>query len=279
MIKIINLVKSFGGTLALNSLNLTVGKGELFAFLGPNGAGKTTAIRILTGLSYKDSGSCFISDVDVDKDPLKTKRLCGLVAQNINLDGELSVHENLNIHGRLFGLSRRERAEREIEFLEYVELSDRAKSPVKTLSGGLKRRLMIARALMHKPSLLFLDEPTVGLDPGIRRKVWSLIKKINLSGVTIFLTTHYIEEAEFLADRVAFIHQGKLIQEGPPPEIISKLGKWAVDTFEDGAIQSHFFPGREEAGHFLAQLHGDGAIRRVNLEDAFLDLTGKRVSQ
>ncbi|MDR2405825.1 MAG: AAA family ATPase, partial [Deltaproteobacteria bacterium] len=130
---------------------------------------------------------------------------------------------------------------------------------------------------MHKPLLLFLDEPTVGLDPAIRRKVWSLIKKINQAGVTIFLTTHYIEEAENLADRVAFIHEGKLINSGKPQEIIANIGEWAVDTFENGSMTSHFFPDRNQAGAFLADLSGGGALRKVNLEDAFLNLTGKRV--
>jgi ABC-2 type transport system ATP-binding protein len=277
MIKITSLKKAFGKTQALTDLSLEVKKGELFAFLGPNGAGKTTAIRILTGLSYKDSGTCLISGVDIERDPLAAKRLCGLVAQSVNLDGELTVLENLSIHGRLFGLPGKERRARESEYLEYVEMADRGKSLVKTLSGGLKRRLMIARALLHRPSLLFLDEPTVGLDPAIRRKVWSLIKRINQAGVTIFLTTHYIEEAEFLADRVAFINEGKLVREGPPAEIIGALGEWAVDTFEEGTMRSHFFPDREKAAAFRAALPGGGAVRRVNLEDAFLDLTGRRV--
>ncbi|MDR2339865.1 MAG: ABC transporter ATP-binding protein [Deltaproteobacteria bacterium] len=277
MIRIEKLKKSFGKKLALDSLSLSVGKGELFAFLGPNGAGKTTAIRIMTGLSRKDSGTCEIAGADLDREPLKAKRLCGLVTQNVNLDGELSVAENLDIHGRLFAMPGKLRRQRASEYLGYVGMEDRAKDLVKTLSGGLKRRLMIARALLHGPGLLFLDEPTVGLDPGIRRKVWSLIKRINQDGVTIFLTTHYIEEAEFLAGRVAFIHEGRLIQEGTPAGMIAKVGEWAVDTFEGGAMRSDFFASREEAGSFLAGLPAGGAVRRANLEDAFLDLTGKRV--
>jgi ABC-2 type transport system ATP-binding protein len=136
---------------------------------------------------------------------------------------------------------------------------------------------MIARALMHEPRLLFLDEPTVGLDPNIRRRVWSLIKKISQNGVTVFLTTHYIEEAEFLADRVAFIHEGRLIEDGPPRDLIAKVGEWAVDTFEGGSMKSAFFPDRESAGAFIGALPGGGAIRRANLEDAFVGFTGKRV--
>jgi ABC-2 type transport system ATP-binding protein len=200
-----------------------------------------------------------------------------MVAQHTNLDAELTVWENLDIHGRLFGLSKKERKESSEEFLEYVEMRDRAESFVKTLSGGLKRRLMIARALIHRPRLLFLDEPTVGLDAAIRRRIWSLIKKINQTGVTIFLTTHYIEEAEFLADRVAFIHEGKLRETGTPQDIMAKLGLWAVDAYEDGGMKTDFFPDRESAGSFIQSQKGGGTLRRVNLEDAFLALTGKRV--
>jgi ABC-2 type transport system ATP-binding protein len=277
MIRLVNIQKSFGKTKALDNLCLEVPKGELFAFLGPNGAGKTTAIRILNGLSFLDSGEAYIAGVDILKEPLKAKRLCGMVAQHTNLDAELTVWENLDIHGRLFGLDKNQRKLSSEKFLEYVEMGDRAKHFVKTLSGGLKRRLMIARALIHEPQLLFLDEPTVGLDAAIRRRIWSLIKKINQTGVTIFLTTHYIEEAEFLADRVAFIHEGKLRETGSPDEIMAKLGLWAVDTYDEGNMKTTFFPDREEAGAFIQSLPGGGTIRRVNLEDAFLSLTGKRV--
>jgi ABC-2 type transport system ATP-binding protein len=164
-----------------------------------------------------------------------------------------------------------------MEYLEYVEMTDRLHSQVKTLSGGLKRRLMIARALTHGPSLLFLDEPTVGLDPAIRRRIWSLIKKINQSGVTIFLTTHYIEEAEFLADRVAFIHQGHLLECDSPQTIMERLGQWAVDHFYDSEMETHFFSDRTEAANYIQKLDQGGTLRRINLEDAFLSITGKRV--
>jgi ABC-2 type transport system ATP-binding protein len=277
MIRLVNIQKSFGKTKALDKLCLEVPKGELFAFLGPNGAGKTTAIRILNGLSFLDSGEAYISGVDILKEPLKAKRLCGMVAQHTNLDAELTVWENLDIHGRLFGLDKKQRKLSSEKFLDYVEMGDRAGHFVKTLSGGLKRRLMIARALIHEPQLLFLDEPTVGLDAAIRRRIWSLIKKINQTGVTIFLTTHYIEEAEFLADRVAFIHEGKLRETGSPDEIMSKLGLWAVDTYDEGNMKTSFFPDRDAAGTFIQSLPGGGTVRRVNLEDAFLSLTGKRV--
>jgi ABC-2 type transport system ATP-binding protein len=271
------LGKSYGPVVALRDLSLTVARGELFAFLGPNGAGKTTTIRILTGLSRLDTGRVLLDGVDIESDPLAAKRRCGLVTQHVNLDGDLSCLENLDIHGRLFGMSRRERRERASDLLERLELSDRARDLVKTLSGGLKRRLMIARSLTHSPSILFLDEPTVGLDPAIRRRIWSLVKRIAQDGVTIFLTTHYIEEAEFLADRVAFIDRGTLVECDTPQAVMERLGRWAVDIHDGGEPRTRFFEDRLEAGRLLETLPGGGVVRRVNLEDAFLAKTGRRV--
>jgi ABC-2 type transport system ATP-binding protein len=277
MIDLKELRKSYGKTQALDGLSLKVNEGELLSFLGPNGAGKTTTIRILNGLSRLDSGQALIAGVDITRDPLSAKRLCGLVSQHTNLDGDLSVWENLDIHGRLYSLSSHYRRQRAQECLSYVEMNDRASSLVKTLSGGLKRRLMIARALMHSPKLLFLDEPTVGLDAAIRRRIWALIKKINQAGVTIFLTTHYIEEAEYLAQKVAFINAGRLIEANQPSVLVNGLGKWAVDIYSDKEPETIFFNERFQAGKFLESLQGGGTIRRVNLEDAFLSLTGRKV--
>ena len=279
MIQLEELIKTYGQTKALDGLSLSVEEGELFAFLGPNGAGKTTTIRVLNGLTALTSGRALINGIDLLRDPLAAKRLCGLSAQHVNLDAELTVAENLEIHGRLYGLGQARRRNRSQELLEYVEMSDRADSLVKTLSGGLKRRLMIARALLHQPRLLFLDEPTVGLDPAIRRRLWSLIKKVRKDGVTVFLTTHYIEEAEYLADRVAFIHEGRLVRLGTPEEIIASLGAWAVDRFGESEIKTQYFQERDEANKYISGQNFEFTLRRVNLEDAFLALTGKRVQQ
>ncbi|MDR1040636.1 MAG: ABC transporter ATP-binding protein [Deltaproteobacteria bacterium] len=278
MIRLKGLTKSYGTLKALDGLNLEVRRGELFAFLGPNGAGKSTTIRILNGITSLDSGEAWIGGVDIAREPLKAKRLCGMVAQHNSLDGELTVAENLEIHGRLFGMSRGERRESSAELLRYVEMEDRTGALAKTLSGGLKRRLMIARALVHRPRLLFLDEPTVGLDPAIRRRIWSLIKSINREGVTVFLTTHYIEEAEFLADRVAFMNAGRLVETCEPKVAMARLGNWAVDAFEGGEMSTRFFSRRSEAGDYIRSCSGSGSVRRVNLEDAFMALTGRRVS-
>jgi len=165
------------------------------------------------------------------------------------------------------------------ELLDYVGLIDRKKSKVKELSGGMRRRLVIARALMHEPELLLLDEPTVGLDPSIRRKIWWLIKKIQSDGATIFFTTHYIEEAEFLAQRVAFIDNGKIIKIGEPQKLINSLGQWAVDIVENENLKTLFFNSKDEIKDFFKSDFTSLNIRRVNLEDVFISLTGKKVQR
>nr|WP_321467464.1 ABC transporter ATP-binding protein [uncultured Desulfobulbus sp.] len=277
MIHIEKLQKSYGKVKAVNGIDLCVEPGELFAFLGPNGAGKTTTIRILTGLTRIGGGRVRIGGHDIVESPREAKRQCGLVPQHINLDSELSLRENLDIHGRLFAMDAQQRQTKIEELLTYVELLDRIDSLVKQLSGGLKRRLMIARALMHEPKVLFLDEPTVGLDPAIRRRIWSLIKRVQQDGTTIFLTTHYIEEAEFLAARVAFLDQGSIVALDSPQALMASIGQWAVDRMNGEGMETQYYPSRDEAAHFAASQDCGVTLRRVNLEDAFLSLTGKKV--
>ncbi len=278
MIQLEKLTKEYKSVKALRGVDLTVERGELFAYLGPNGAGKTTTIRILTGLTRLGSGNAWLAGHHVEKEGLAAKRTCGLVPQSINLDQELSVWENLDIHGRLFHMPAAKRAERSEALLGYVGLLERKHSIVKTLSGGMRRRLMIARALLHEPGILFLDEPTVGLDAAIRRRIWALIKKIQRDGTTIFLTTHYIEEAEFLAGRVAFLDEGAVVAVDTPSALMGRLGNWAVDTTGGDRIETRYFKEHGAALEHLAGRKGQGGtVRRVNLEDAFLALTGKKV--
>ncbi len=278
MIRIEHLNKTYKTVQALKDVNLEVKQGELFAFLGPNGAGKTTTIRILTGLTRLSSGRVSLNGFDVGNRSIESRRQCGLVPQSINLDRELSVFENLTIHGKLFRMDKQERNRRIDELLDYVEMSDRKETLVKNLSGGLKRRLMIARALLHSPSILFLDEPTVGLDAAIRRKIWALIRKIQQHGTTIFLTTHYIEEAEFLADRVAFLDKGSIVVVDTPEALMNQMGVWALDRLKEDDMETHYFNDRKEANDYIAAHKDSFTLRRVNLEDAFLALTGKKVS-
>ncbi|MBU1344194.1 MAG: ABC transporter ATP-binding protein [Proteobacteria bacterium] len=277
MIQVLNLNKTYKSTQALKDVNLQVDKGELFAFLGPNGAGKTTTIRILTGLTKLDSGTVRLNGFDVNTPGIDSRRQCGLVPQSINLDRELSVVENLNIHGRLFRMNKEQRMSRIEELLDYVEMGDRKATLVKNLSGGMKRRLMIARALLHSPAILFLDEPTVGLDAGMRRKIWALIKKIQQNGTTIFLTTHYIEEAEFLAGRVAFIDKGAIVVVDTPESLMKQQGTWALDRLKEDDMETLYFNDRKEANDYIAAQKDSFTLRRVNLEDSFLALTGKKV--
>lgn len=277
MIRISSLRKSYGTTEALAGVDLQVPEGELFAYLGPNGAGKTTTIRILTGLTQLSQGTATLNSHDILTQPMAAKRQCGLVPQHINLDSELTVYENLDIHGRLFAMPPADRKAGIQELLTYVELADRSSSLVKQLSGGMKRRVMVARALLHNPRILFLDEPTVGLDANIRRRIWSLIKKIQQDGTTIFLTTHYIEEAEFLADRVAFLDSGRIVAVDTPEELIAGLGQWAVDWLTDDGMQTAYFPSRDAARESMAARNNGFTLRRINLEDAFLSLTGRKV--
>jgi ABC-2 type transport system ATP-binding protein len=279
VIRIESLKKHYKSVEALKGIDLRVGPGELFAYLGPNGSGKTTTIRILTGLARATSGDAYLHGYHIERESLQARRQCGLVPQTLNLDHELTVFENMDIHGRLFHMDRRRRVERIEELLDYVEIADRRDSPVKTLSGGLKRRVMVARALMHDPRILFLDEPTVGLDPTIRRRIWSLIKRIQQQGATIFLTTHYIEEAEFLAERVAFLHEGSLVALDSPQSLMSRMGSWALDKVINGDMETRYFRTREEASEHIERQQGSFSLRRVNLEDVFIATTGKRVRQ
>ncbi|MBN2704971.1 MAG: ATP-binding cassette domain-containing protein [Deltaproteobacteria bacterium] len=277
VIRIVDLVKNFGRLQAVAGVSLEVLRGEIFAYLGPNGSGKTTTIRILAGLSRASGGKAWLNGFSVEHESLAARQQVGIVPQTSNLDQELTVFENLEIHRRLFGLGR-EKRRRIDELLDYFALVERRNALVRELSGGLKRRLMMARALLHEPAILFLDEPTVGLDPGIRRQLWALIKRVQQDGVTVFLTTHYIEEAEFLADRVAFLEQGRLVALDRPQRLVARLGEWALDRAEEGRLESFYFPSREAATAAAAALTTPCNLRRVNLEDAFLQMTGKKIN-
>ena len=277
MIRIENLKKSYKNIHALKGISFRVPPGELFAYLGPNGAGKTTTIRILSGLSRRSGGDAWLGGFHIEKESLKAKKNFGMVMQSINLDQELTIFENLDIHGRLFNMSSAKRREKIDELLAYVDLIDRKKSLVKQLSGGMKRRLMIARAMVHSPRILFLDEPTVGLDAEIRRRIWGLIKKIQNRGTTILLTTHYIEEAEFLADRVAFLDEGKIVVIDTPQKLMDQTGDWAIDRMDGDKIKTVYFKTKQEADAFIARQQESYTLRRVNLEDSFLSFTGKKV--
>jgi ABC-2 type transport system ATP-binding protein len=281
MIIIENLTKVYGEVKAVEDLNLVIHPNEIFGFLGPNGAGKTTTIRILTTLTKPTSGHARVNGFDVLREPLKVKTAIGVVQQHISLDRDLSVRENMEVHARLHHLKPSERRQRINELLDYVELRNESNRVVTDLSGGMKRRLMIARALIHRPKLLFLDEPTVGLDAQTRRRLWELIRRMNLDGTTVLLTTHYIEEAEALCGRVGIIHLGHLIALGTPLELRQRLGLVTVETLSNNKDTHYiYFPDRTAATSYAQSLPPEVKtiiVRESNLEDVFVELTGRKV--
>jgi ABC-2 type transport system ATP-binding protein len=280
MIEILELTKDYSGRNVVDGLNLRVCRGELFGFLGPNGAGKTTTIRILTTLTKPSSGNVIINGFDVVKDPSFVKAQFGIVQQHLSLNRDLSVWENLELHARLHHISGNDRKSRIRELLDFVDLTDHAEQIIDGLSGGMKRRVMIARALIHRPKLLILDEPTVGLDAQSRRRVWDLIRRMNEEGATVFLTTHYIEEAEALCDRVGIIHRGKMISLGTPLSLRKQLGLVTVEAKGNGnATTYRYFPSKEAAAEYLCSAAETQhlTMRDSNLEDVFVELTGQKV--
>ncbi|MGB4222753.1 MAG: ATP-binding cassette domain-containing protein [Syntrophorhabdus sp.] len=231
IIHVSDLTKTFNGFTAVNHISFSVAAGEIFAFLGPNGAGKSTTINMLTTLLRPTSGSISLNGYDPVTSPHRVRQSFGIVFQDPSLDEDLTAWENMDYHGILYGISRNIRGKRSEELLKIVELWERRKEQVKKFSGGMKRRLEIARGLLHHPKILFLDEPTLGLDPQTRSLIWNYIKGLNQSeGTTIFLTTHYMEEAERVAHRIAIIDHGKIIVHGTPDELKAQTGTSSLEA-------------------------------------------------
>ena len=223
-IEIKSLTKKFNNFIAVDNLNFEINEGELFGFLGPNGAGKTTTIYMLATILQPTSGTATINGFDLLKEPEKIRESIGIVFQDQTVDINLSAYDNLKVHAMLYGVESEKIEKRIDEVLNLVELKEKKHELVKRFSGGMKRRLEIARGLVHTPKILFLDEPTLGLDPQTRRHIWDYIEELKKHGVTILLTTHYMEEADALCDRVAIIDRGKLIALDKPSELKSKVG-------------------------------------------------------
>lgn len=230
MIEVKNLTKKFGNLTAVDNVSFSVEKGEIFAFLGPNGAGKTTTIKMLTTLLEPTAGAVSINGFDLKNKRDDVRRSFGIVFQDPSLDDDLTAYENMEFHAVLYGENKNERTPRIEQLLRLVDLWDRRKDLVKTYSGGMKRRLEIARSLIHTPKIIFLDEPTVGLDPQTRNHIWSYVTDLSKKeGVTVFLTTHYMEEAEKMANRVVIIDHGKIIGVGTPEELRKSTGTTSLE--------------------------------------------------
>jgi ABC-2 type transport system ATP-binding protein len=234
-LQIRDLVKRYPtGTEALRGVSLDVGAGQLFGLLGPNGAGKSTLIHCTTGLARPTSGTISVFGHDAVERAGTARGLVGLAPQELNLDWFLTVEESLDYHGGYFGMPRRDRRERVAELLETFSLTEKRKETTRFLSGGMKRRLILARALMHRPRLLILDEPTAGVDVELRLELWHYVQRVRAEGTTILLTTHYLEEAEQLCDRIAFIANGQIVAEGTTPQLSAQYG---VSSLEDAYLE------------------------------------------
>jgi ABC-2 type transport system ATP-binding protein len=252
VIRVQNLKKTFGDFTAVDDVSFHVERGEIFAFLGPNGAGKTTTIKMLTTLLKPTSGRVELDGLDPAKQANAARQRFGIVFQDPSLDDELTAYENMDFHGGLYNVPKSVRAPRIETLLKLFELWERRNDLVKTFSGGMKRRLEIARGLLHTPRILFLDEPTLGLDPQTRNQLWSHVKKLNESEqVTVFLTTHYMEEAERVAHRIAIIDHGRIVAQGTPQELKQQTG---ADSLEQAFLALTGTTIREEAPGALEQM-------------------------
>jgi lipooligosaccharide transport system ATP-binding protein len=304
-IRVCNLNKSYGTLKAVDNLDFQVEPAECFGFLGPNGAGKTTTMKIIYGKALPDPGSDTIIDVfgyHPRRDALTIKALSGVVPQQDNLDAELNVSDNLYVYSRFYGINRREAQQRINELLEFMELQEKARVKIRELSGGMQRRLTIARALLNRPRLLILDEPTTGLDPQVRHLIWNKLRELKEMGVTVLLTTHYMEEAFQICDRIIIMDKGKKILEGNPRSLMSaNLESFVMEIYGVAKDRLSGLSGTADNGirHEIYQdtlfVYSDDAdklsrfaeavrisdyhVRQSNLEDLFLKVTGRSLNE
>jgi ABC-2 type transport system ATP-binding protein len=295
------LVKTYGRVEAVRGIDLSVEPGEIFGFLGPNGAGKSTTISVLCTLLRPTAGRAMVAGADVARAPSTVRARIGLVFQDPSLDVQLTARENLRFHGFIYNLGGSLLRERLAEVLEMVELSDRADARVQTYSGGMKRRLEIARGVLHHPRVLFLDEPTLGLDPQTRRSIWTHLRELRRrEGVTLFMTTHYMDEAEF-CDRIAIVDRGRIVALGSPDQLKAMVGGDVVTLatsenavaadelrerfglepiLDDGTVRVEVADGAAFIPRLVRELSmpvASATLRRPSLDDVFLKLTGRAI--
>lgn len=296
------LTKKFGDFVAVDGIDFEITPGEAFGFLGPNGAGKTSTMKMITTVSPITAGKMNVFGMDPQVDGPAIRRRLGVVPQDNNLDEELTVAENLYIYGRYHDLSKAEIRSRSVDLLDFAQLTEKRDSKVEALSGGMKRRLIIARALINNPDLVILDEPTTGLDPQARHVLWDRLYRLKQEGATLIITTHYMDEAEQLCDRLVVMDQGKIVAEGSPSELIQRFStrevvelRFAPGTIEEGVARLDGLAERSEAladrvllytddaDVLIDRIHASGVVfdqrltRRSTLEDVFLHLTGRRL--
>ena len=260
---------------ALDDVSLTIPSREFFGLLGPNGAGKTTLISILSTLLLPTEGAVCIDSETLTRQRGDIKRKLALITQHNSLRNDMNLDQIMELQGRLYAMPRDEIKRKSEELLSFCGLLEHRKKIVRKLSGGMKRKLMLCRALLTTPEILILDEPTIGLDPASRRQMWDLLRTLNRQGLTILLTTHYIDEAQYLCQRIALIDQGKVARLATPDELIHELGEVAIDVFDGDHNTSTFFHGKEDALAYAATLQNKFVMRQTTLEDVFLNVVGK----
>ena len=289
-------MKSYASLDAVRGISFEVQPGEVVGFLGPNGAGKTTTVRMVSCFLPPTSGTALIYGVDVRERPREVKQMLGICPQEDNLDPDFNVLKNLLVYGRYFGIPGPEVKRRAESLLELVALADKTKSPIAALSGGMKRRLVLARALLNEPRVLILDEPTTGLDPQARHMIWTRVRALRATGVTVLLTTHYMEEAAQLCDRVVIMDEGRILLEGTPASLVEQeVGRTVIEAWNHGAEftaflrdltgrleevgdRLYFYPAEPELAERALEDHfpnQERLIRRATLEDVFLLRTGR----
>ncbi len=278
MIELFHLTKQFDQFTAVDAISLRIETGEFFGLLGPNGVGKTTTIGMLSTLLLPTSGEIRIDGELLTRKRQDLKRKVSVITQEYSMRQDMDMDEIMEYQGRLYFMPVRQIRARTEELFAFAGLTEHRRKTIRKLSGGMKRKLMVCRALLTEPEILLLDEPTAGMDAISRRQMWSLLRQLNEKGLTILLTTHYIEEAQSLCGRVALMNGGKLNEINTPSQLIQNLGAYAVDELLEDGIHSRYFHERAEAIARLSSLSGQCTLRDTTLEDVFVEQVGKRLS-
>lgn len=275
MIELCNLTKRFGDHIAVDNLNLKIETGEFFGLLGPNGAGKTTTISMISTVLLPSDGKVLIDGEELTRRNLSQKRRLSVITQEYSMRQDMTMDEVMEYQGRLYYMPKKLIRQKTEELLEFTGLLEYRHKIVRHLSGGMKRKLMICRALMVEPEILLLDEPTAGMDAFSRRQMWNLLRKINSNKMTIILTTHYIEEAQSLCDRIALINKGRLDTVDTPQALIDELGNYAIDEIINEEIKSRYFAEKSGAIEYLSRTDTKASMRETTLEDVFIERIGR----